>query len=271
MDDKPPVDRSIFIPIFIGFISVIGICLVLFATRLSALRGTVQAGATETPIKFQYLGTEPGVALPTEAPPVATEIPTLAIIDLPPVLTTSTIVPTLVVVPNVPNATNTLVTASPTLLVLNVTHDDVDFKFNYTGNWVSQSGVNDTYHNTLHVSNTIGDSVQLSFVGQKIRILFQAGPSLGTVALKLDNVDFVLEQSASATTSSEWVSTELSLSSHSITITHISGGSINLDAIAVVDLSTPSPTLTPTLTTTPPTSTPTTTPPTSTPTFTVTP
>ena len=247
MDNRPALDRSFFIPIIIGFISVLGICLVLFAARLGASRGTAQTSETATPLKYQYLATEPGIALPTDAPPgtaTATEIATLEIIDLPPALF-PTDVPTLVVVPNVTRSPVT-VTATPTVLVLGVKYDDADFKFNYTGNWIGQSGVSNAYQNTLHVSNTIGDSVQLSFVGQKIRIAYEAGPSLGTIAIKLDSVDFSLDQFAPATLESEWESPVLTLSSHSVTITHIAGGSINLDSITVVDISTPTPTTTPT-------------------------
>jgi len=244
MANKPALDRTFFIPILIGFVSVTGICLVLFAARLGASRGSVQGGVTETPVKYQYLATEPGIALPTAAPPgtaTPTEIPTLEVIELPPTQV-PTLVPTLVVVPNFTSAP---VTATPTVLALNVTYDDADFKFNYSGDWIGQSGVSGAYQSTLHVSNTIGDSVQLSFVGQKIRITYQAGPSLGAIAIKLDSVDFTLDQFAPATLVSEWESPVLVLSSHSVTITHISGGSINLDAIAVLDISTPTPTATP--------------------------
>ena len=120
----------------------------------------------------------------------------------------------------------------------------MDFILNYTGKWIAQSGVTGTYKNTLHISSTIGDSVQISFVGQKIHIVYQAGPSLGTVAIRLDNADFTLEQSEPTTGISEWESPVLVLSSHSVTITHISGGSVNIDAIEVIDLSTPTPTVT---------------------------
>jgi len=249
MDNKPALDRSVFIPIFLGFASVFGICLVLFAARLGAARGTVQDSETTTPIKFQYLATEPGVALPTDAPPVTSVFET----DTPaptPLFSPLTLTPTSVSTRVIPlRATNTPATVSSTPLALNIIYDDADFKFNYTGNWIGQSGVNGTYQNTLHVSSTIGDSVQLSFVGQKIRLAYQAGPSLGTIAIKLDSVDFTLDQFAPATLASEWESPVLVLSSHSVTITHISGGSINLDSIAVIDISTPAPTST--FTTTP--------------------
>lgn len=242
MDNKPAFDRSILIPIFIGFASVLGICLILFAARFSAWRGTVQAEASRTPVKYQFLATEPGIAIPTDAPTATaffeTETSTPEPIFFPPTFTpTATqFVPL--------RASNTPASVTSTPLILNVKYDDADFKFNYTGNWIGQSGVSGTDQNTLHVSNTIGNSVQLSFVGQKIRIAYQAGPSLGTIAIRLDSQDFTLDQFAPATLASEWESPVLVLSSHAVTITHISGGSINLDSIAVLDISTPTPTLT---------------------------
>lgn len=250
MDNKPVFDRSVFIPIFLGFASVLGICLVLFATRLGAARGTVQSAETETPVKYQFLATEPGIALPTEAPPATsileTDTPAPTPLVFPPTVTLTSVSTRVIPL----RATNTPATFSPTPLALSIIYDNADFKFNYTGNWIGQSGVNGTYQNTLHVSNTIGSSVQLSFVGQKIRIAYQAGPSLGTIAIKLDSVDFTLDQSDSETGVGEWESPVLVLSSHSITITHISGGSINLDSITVLDIATPTPTLTPTTTST---------------------
>jgi hypothetical protein len=252
MDNKISFDRSLFIPIFIGFFSVLGICLVMIASRLQVTRGQGLTTDTATPLKYQYLATEPGIVFPTDAPsptePPATSIPTFDLI-----LPTSTFFGFKSPVPPTsrstsvgqPFSTNTPTPSiSPTVQFLNVTYDDADFKFLYTGSWVAQSGVTDTYQKTLHVSNTIGDSVQLSFVGQKIRFTYQAGPSLGTVAIKLDGVDFSLEQSATDSVISAWESPVLVLSSHLVTITHISGGSINIDSIAVLDLSTPTPTLT---------------------------
>jgi hypothetical protein len=248
MDNKPTFDRSILIPILIGIASVLGICLVLIATRLGAARGAVQAGETQTPVKFQYLATEPGIALPTEAATATsvldTDTPAPTPIDFLPSATPA-LVSTQI---SLPRATNTLATFTSTPLVLGIKYDDADFKFNYTGDWVAQSGVTDVYQNTLHVSSTIGNSVQLSFVGQKIRIIYQAAPSLGTIAIRLDGVDFTLDQSALETLNSVWESPVLVLSSHSVTITHISGGSINLDEVAVIDISTPTPTPTATVT-----------------------
>jgi hypothetical protein len=264
MDNKTPFDRSLFIPIFIGFFSILGICLVLLATRLSAARGNIQDTTTATSLKYQYLATEPGVVLPTEVPTEepATAAPTSDFgLPTPTQFTDISTVPSTLIIlstsvstsvsTKTPTrfvqvaATNTP-TPSATAQFLNVTYDDTDFKFLYTGNWVSQSGVSDTYQNTLHISNAIGDAVQLSFVGQKINIAYQAGPSLGAIAIKIDDKDYALDQSANTTVISGWESPVLVLSSHLVTITHISGGSINLDSIAVLDISTPTPTITPT-------------------------
>ncbi|MEP6894399.1 MAG: hypothetical protein ABI986_02205 [Chloroflexota bacterium] len=264
MDNKPSIDRTFFVPIIIGFLSVLGICLVLAASRLGAARGNVQSGDTATPLKYQYIGTEPGVVLPAELPSPAelaetitpTSAPTIVLVlptttslvtkpatRLTPIVTfVTTDVSTSV---SNPVSTNTPTpTISPTAQFLNVTYDDTDFKFLYTGTWVAQNNVTGTYQNTLHISNAIGDAVQLSFVGQQIRFTFQAGPSLGVVAIKLDGVDFALDQSSPNSVTSVWESPLLVLSSHSITITHISGGSVNIDAIAVLDASTPTATAT---------------------------
>jgi hypothetical protein len=246
MENKPAFDRSLLIPIFIGFASVMGICLVLIATRFSALRGAIQADETRTPVKYQYVATEPGIAIPTDAPtPTAffeTETPEPTLVLFLPTITSTP----LSTQPPPLRITNTPATISPTPLALSIKYDDADFKFNYTGDWIGQSGVNGTSQNTLHVSNTIGDSVQLSFVGQKVQIAYQAAPSLGTIAIRLDSVDFTVDQSSSEISIEIWESPVLTLSSHTITITHISGGSINLDEVAVIDISTPTPTLTPT-------------------------
>ena len=159
MDNKTPIDRSIFIPIFIGLCSVLGICLVLLATRLSAARGNVQLVETETPVKFQYIGTEPAVVFPTEAPTMtaATIAPTEET-----VLATPTLRPVQSPTLSTPNltarSTNTAISITPTPQSLNVIYDDADFKFLYTGNWNSQSGVAGTFQSTLHISSAIGDS-----------------------------------------------------------------------------------------------------------------
>ena len=244
MDNNPPFDRSIFIPIVIGLLSVFGICLILVAGRLNAAPGAVQSSETATPLKYQYLGTEPAIVFPTEAPtdtpPPETDVPAVDVFI--PTLVLPSVTPRVISTrPTSTKSISTPVTLTSTPQSLNVTYDDADFKFLYTGNWIGQSGVTGPYLNTLHISITIGDAVQLSFVGQKIRLAYQAGPSLGAIALKLDGVDYALDQSSAETAINEWESPVLVLSSHSVIITHVSGGSINIDSISVIDLATPTP------------------------------
>lgn len=248
MDRKLPVDPSLFIPILIAGCSVCGIMSVLLALRLSASQGTIQPTLTATPVKFQYLGTEPVIAQPTQAP--QTEELTMTVVPteilLPPTPTLGIVVETPILSTTIP--TSTLVPKTVTTQPLGVTYDDADPRFIYTGNWIGQSGVSGTYKSTLHISSTIGDAVQLIFFGQKIQLTYQAGPSLGTIAIKLDTSDYVLEQAAVDTRYSEWESPVLPLANHTITITHISGGSINLDSVVIVDISTATPSATPTAT-----------------------
>jgi hypothetical protein len=246
MDNKPSVDRTLFIPALVGGFSVLGIVLVLLALRLGASQKTVPTEPTNTPVKYQFLATEPVVAQPTEAPPAgdttatATATPTEIVFDFEATSTPtfSTAVPTLA-------PTNTRAINTSTTTPLDVTYDDADPVFTHTGNWIAQTNVSGAYKNTLHISSTIGDFAQLSFYGQKIRLTYQAGPSLGTVAIRLDSTDFVLDQSADESQSMEWESPVLTLANHQITITHISGGSINLDSLIVIDIATPTPTFTP--------------------------
>ena len=245
MDRKPPFDPSLFIPIGIAACSIFGIVLVLLGLRVSAARGTIQTIITNTPVRFQYLGTEPVVPLPTDSVPVEEEI--LAATEtetflLPPTSTQPSITQPFATTAPAPRTATVTVTAQ----ALGTTYDDADPVLIYAGNWIPQGGVNGAYNSTLHISSTIGDAVQLVFYGEKIRVVYQAGPSLGVVAIKLDISEYVLDQSAAETRLSEWESPVQPLANHTITITHISGGSINIDSLVVVDLSTPTPTATPT-------------------------
>jgi len=246
MEDKP-LDRSLMIPILIGAFSVAGILLILLVLRVTANRAAPDAIATSTALQFQFLATEPGIVYPTVPPagsPTASPSPTEFTLVTEGPTATSELITFFTVTAASGGNQNSSASITPTFQPIGRTYDDSDFALNYTGNWIGQSGVSGVYLNTLHLSNAIGDAVQLSFVGQKIRILYQAGPSLGVVAIRFDGIDFVLDQSATETQSGEWESPLLILSSHTLTITHISGGSINIDSIIVVDTATATPSIT---------------------------
>jgi hypothetical protein len=119
--------------------------------------------------------------------------------------------------------------------------DDTYFELLYDGDWVNQSNVNDAYQNTLHISFEVGNSVSYTFTGQQVILSFQAGPSLGTISITLDGLAFEVDQSSSDTELVDWRSAILVRGTHEIEITHLSGGSVNIDSITIPDVSTPTP------------------------------
>ena len=273
MDNQPSFDRGLVIPALIGIFSVIGIISVLLINRYVASQAIVPMTATATPFKYIFLGTEPAIStevLPTEVLPEESVIaptpnePSVPTTEGPVILitpTTSNITATTpnsgnTVVPTLTSAAN--ITPSPTSASgppLNPgTYDDIDFRLIYSGNWSNQTNVTGAYQGTLHISTTLttpGNSVTFRFIGQEVRILYQSGASLGTVRVMLDTTQTLLNQSA---TSNELVLTAATSGTHTVTITHLSGGAVNLDSVIIPSAITPSagtPTTTATATATP--------------------
>lgn len=270
MDNRPTIDRGILLPIFFGGFSIIGIIVVLLIGRSLNSPPPVSASPSATQFQYIYLGTEPAITTPlieeTEAVPVPTEAPveiteavtsSTSSISTPIILTKSNTTSTstsIVLNTNtpsgngVPSATATLSTPSSAN-----TYDDTDARLNYEGSWASQTGVSGAYQGTLHISNANGNSVTFSFTGQEIHVFYQAGPSLGSMTITIDNLGGPpISQAQNVTQIREWDSGLLTAGTHSIVITHSTGGSINVDSLVV-----PAPTVTPTTVTPTRTSTPT--------------
>jgi hypothetical protein len=247
MDNPSRFDRGLLIPIILGIFSVFGICLVLILGRLDASRARVTEEDTATPFQYIFIGTEPAIvsATPdeggdggmTETPePTMTEFSLIDSTTLEPTETESSLV-----ILSSPTA------ASSSTAPLNPgTYDDDDIHLLYEGDWIVQRGVSGVFKNTLHVSSTLGNSVTFRFIGQQIRLFYQAGPGLGTIRIDLDGVQFELDQSDSDTIIGEWSSPLLINGTHTVEVTHLSGGAINLDQLIVPDVL-----LTPTVTSTP--------------------
>ena len=128
------------------------------------------------------------------------------------------------------------------------TYDDTDPRLRYSGSWVSQtglSGANAPYQGTLHVSEATGSFVTFDFIGQQIELHHQAGPSLGTVTITFDNEALAIPLNQ-AQSNGVWTYTLPFLGVHTVTITHTSGGSVNIDKLVI-----PPPPATPTRTATP--------------------
>ncbi len=115
----------------------------------------------------------------------------------------------------------------------------------YSGAWTTQSAVSGAHDNSLHVSGTVGNSVFFRFIGQELRVFFQAGPSLGVIRLTLDGTFYDMNESNSSTQIYEWVLPNVTNGTHTVTISHLSGGSVNLDYIIIPEVPT-TPTVTPT-------------------------
>ena len=253
MDNQPAFDRSLLIPIFISGCSVIGIVVVLLIGRSLSAPAEVPTTPSATRFAYVYLGTEPAITTPltdetqigpTEEP-AFTEGP---IVEEPtestPVLMTPTRPgPNTPIV--LPSATGNT-PASPTATSasgppLNPgTYDDVDSHFVYNGwNPTGSSG------NTLHVSVVPGSTISFRFIGRELRLIYQGGSTLGQMRITIDNVSETLDQSSG----NEWVSDSFANGTHTVLITHLSGGSVNLDQVIIPQSSnTPTVTVTPTRT-----------------------
>ncbi|MCC6300164.1 MAG: hypothetical protein IT314_12770 [Anaerolineales bacterium] len=245
MDNKPAFDRSLMPPLVFGAFSLFGICLVLTLARLSAFPGVTPVEATSTPFQFLLLGTEPGFT-------------TLTPEDEAPIESTSNVKATRTERPGRPPtrvATKTagdgiITIASPTRTrtpggastptpttasnaPLNPgTYDDADERLTYIGNWTAQTNVNGVNDRTLHVSTTLDNSIMFRFIGEQVRIFYQPGSGLGTIRINLDGLEVDLNESDA---DGEWPSPILVNGTHTVTIVHLSGGSVNLDMIIIPD------------------------------------
>lgn len=93
--------------------------------------------------------------------------------------------------------------------------------------------VPNAFQSTLHVSNTVGSTLNFSFIGKELRITFQGNESLGTLQVNIDGQ--IMEELKQSEGTDEWVSSALAQGTHPVTITHVSGGSVNIDSVIVSD------------------------------------
>lgn len=274
MENQPPVNRELLIPILIGGLSIVGIVVVFMIGRSMNAPAQVATTPSATPFQYIYLGTEPAISTPfvdsSELPPVEeTSIDTSPEAPLPGLVTptqSSLVTPTrpssvsTPLVLGTPNPTRTsggvftptntpirFPTFTPTGgTSVGVTYDDTDSRLVYSGDWSSQTNVSGANQSTLHVSTTRGNTVTFTFTGAEIYFYYQPGSSLGRVAVTIDSLGgtpFSQNQGTS------WWSGQLDPGTHSIVIEHFDGGSINIDSLmipAATPTPGPSPTPTPT-------------------------
>lgn len=245
MDNQPSFNRDLSIPIVIGGISVIGIIGALLIGRSLSSPPEVPMTPSPTTFEFIFLGTEPAIASPLVEGLETTTLPEDPIDENP--------VSTFPILPSSPTQniflppTSTIGAApTPTLSTPASadTYDDTNPRFAYTGNWISQTNVTGAYQGTLHISSTIGNTVTFTFTGSEIHLFYQAGPSLGSMAITIDGAGPPpFSQAQDVTQIKEWSYELDSGGTHSIVIQHFSGGSINIDSLRV-PIPTPIPTRT---------------------------
>ena len=250
MEDKPSIDPGILVPAILGILSLAGIAVVFILGRQSDIRPADELPDTNTPFRYLYLGTEPGLstftAVPTEtqafAEPGLTRGPTPE--DGSPLVTSTP--PTNAGFPTQSSVQTQPPTSTPsatsTIPAVLAKYDDTYSQILYEGEWTAQTNVTDAYQNTLHISFEIENSAEFTFVGQQIILGYQAGPSLGEILIDIDGFSFQVDQSNTRTQFLEWRSPILVMGTHIIVIEHLSGGSVNIDSITIPDLSTPAPT-----------------------------
>jgi hypothetical protein len=265
MDNQPTPDRGILIPILISGFSVAGIIFVLMIGRSLNAPAAVAASPSATPFEYIYLGTEPAITTPladgSEIPQPTDEFieetpvfvtPGPPSVSTPLILTqpnATTVATGLILVTNTPNLLTTSTATTSGTVVANMV-DDMDSRLSYQGGWLAQTGVSGAYQGTLHISTSAGSTVNFSFTGPEIHVFYLAGPSFGTITITIDGVgEPPLSQNESQSANREWSINDLTTGSHTIMISHSSGGSVNIDSLLV-----PTPTATPTRT---PTVTPT--------------
>lgn len=256
-ENKPSLDPGILVPAALAALSIMGIAVVFFVTRAESQRPAAEPADTATPFRFVYLGTEPGLStltpeptptfelatseLPEPRPPEMTEFP--ADTEVPGFPSFPTFPPTDPAFPTQPAARTPTPTptASETLPAVLSKFDDTYYEILYDGEWTSQTNVTGAYQNTLHISFTIENYAYFTFVGQQAIVSFQAGPSLGTILIDLDGIEFEVSQASAQTQLLEWRSPVLVMGTHELIVEHLSGGSVNLDSITIPDLRTPTP------------------------------
>ncbi len=203
------------------------------------------AGSAATKTKSPFLptsssgsATDPIIVLnPGTKKPTATPFPVIFFTHT----STRTPGPTITVTPSrTKRATSTPITPCPStglstptvyLPLIAATFDNDYLMLDYKSGW-SCLVVPSAYQSTLHVSNTIGSTLNFSFIGKELRITFQGNDSLGVLQVNIDGQIMELDQSNGT---DEWVSISLAQDTHPVTITHVSGGSVNIDSVIISD------------------------------------
>lgn len=110
------------------------------------------------------------------------------------------------------------------------TYDGADSQILSSGSWTNQ-GNSTAYQGTLLVSNTVGNSLALSFIGSEIQVGYLSSSSAGSLTITIDGSSETVSQSAG----NKWISPSLEVGTHYVILMHESGSTVNLDYIVIVE------------------------------------
>jgi hypothetical protein len=148
-------------------------------------------------------------------------------------------------------------TFTPRLPVGYGTYDERSAEIEYTGSWMAQS-ISGNYANTEKYSTMVGSSARFTFTGENISVIYRGYPNVfGNMEVRIDGtvVTTINQNTTIQTLQKRWSSGNLGTGTHTLTLTHLTGIYVTLDAIIVSGPSTATPTATvtytPTITKTP--------------------
>ena len=114
------------------------------------------------------------------------------------------------------------------------TYDDRYAEINYSGSWI-EAGYSGPYASTITYSNMIGSTASFTFDGEGITLMYTAYSSRGEVDIYID-AGYVItlnQYSSSLNWQQEWTSGALGAGAHTISFEHMSGATVDIDALIV--------------------------------------
>ena len=240
MQPRPFFDRSLWIPIVISVVSILGLGWIL-STRIL---GKPPIPPTATPYIFSSLEARTLTPSPSATPTTSTgsaqgqdeplSTPTGTSPDAYPgplvetSLSTSTLTPE-----SLPTASATLTPYRFQLLPAGK-YDDTDPNIAYDQSWIALKNPStaSSYKGTIHASNSIGNAADFRFSGERFRLGYKRGKSFGTVTVLIDGQPYSFHEQDFGLV---WRSPQLSPGEHVVRIIHESGEAINLDYIEILD------------------------------------
>ena len=232
MQPRPPSDRSLFIPLGIGIVSILGIVWLFSTTNLRLIFTPPTAVPTAVPFDVGPLETEAASFFPSatptrEATPTATETRPVAY----PGPLDERLAATSTEIPLTPSDTPT---PSHIQLLTVGQYDDTDPNIAYDRGWIALKNLStvNEYKGTIHASTGIGNEASFRFTGEGVWLGYKRGKRFGTVTVLIDDQPYRFHEQDFGLV---WRSPELPSGDHFVRIIHESGESINLDYVVILD------------------------------------